>query len=406
MPLDPSILFKSKAPKFINPLKMAGQAMSLKSMARQGQAQELKLKKAQRAEKDETQFRAIMQRNVSQDESGQPQLNRKGMLSELYNVNPGRALKMRQEFKQQDIAQEKAAQANEMAQMKNAMQENEMIGSVFSGVKDQQSLDVALVRAERAGLDTTDVNAQYDPNNIDQINQMSMSYKDQLAQGWKQKGYEQKERAMAIKAKAASMKGAEFKAAQTKNAGFGRRLEAAEKIFAGLVKKGYKRESISSGLESGLPGLVQSAEGRQQEQAERNFLNAVLRLESGAMISDSEFDSGAKQYFPRVGDDPQTLINKEENRKIALAGMKAGAGRAWDALQVQMTEIKQVAETDEGTTKVPGLDSAQACPAILSGFINFGALLLNKILGSNGILSPEIHSIHHIILCKGIQSAL
>jgi len=35
------------------------------------------------------------------------------------------------------------------------------------------------------------------------------------------------------------------------------------------------------------------------EQAKKNFVNAVLRLESGAVISPSEFTNADKQYFPQ-----------------------------------------------------------------------------------------------------------
>lgn len=39
---------------------------------------------------------------------------------------------------------------------------------------------------------------------------------------------------------------------------------------------------------------------QQYEQAKTNFVNAVLRRESGAKISDEEFDSAEKQYFVQI----------------------------------------------------------------------------------------------------------
>lgn len=60
------------------------------------------------------------------------------------------------------------------------------------------------------------------------------------------------------------------------------------------------------------------AEFRQLRQAERNFLTAVLRRESGATIQPSEFAEGARIYFPRPGDDSQTIAQKAQARKTAI----------------------------------------------------------------------------------------
>ena len=68
-----------------------------------------------------------------------------------------------------------------------------------------------------------------------------------------------------------------------------------------------------------------SPEIRQYRQAERNFLNAVLRRESGAVISPSEFKTGELQYFPRPGDDAKTLAQKKQNRETAIAAFRATA---------------------------------------------------------------------------------
>jgi len=69
-----------------------------------------------------------------------------------------------------------------------------------------------------------------------------------------------------------------------------------------------------------------SPEQRQVDQAQRNFINATLRRESGASISPSEFENARKQYFVSVNDDPQTIANKRRNRELVLKGMARGAG--------------------------------------------------------------------------------
>lgn len=76
---------------------------------------------------------------------------------------------------------------------------------------------------------------------------------------------------------------------------------------------------------AGAPSILQSAERQQYEQAQRNFLNAVLRKESGAVISPEEFSSGAKQYFPQAGDSTGVLAQKTQNRNTAISGLYAAA---------------------------------------------------------------------------------
>jgi hypothetical protein len=117
---------------------------------------------------------------------------------------------------------------------------------------------------------------------------------------------------------------------QFKVAGFGKRMRQAEDVFGNLEKSGYSRADLMAGLESNLPSAVQRSQTQQQEQAERNFLNAVLRRESGAAISPAEFDSGAKQYFPRAGDENETLAQKKANRQQVMASLQAESGPAWD----------------------------------------------------------------------------
>lgn len=61
-------------------------------------------------------------------------------------------------------------------------------------------------------------------------------------------------------------------------------------------------------------------------QARRNFINAQLRRESGAVISPEEFENANKQYFPMPGDSQEVLKQKAQGRKIAVDAMIRDAG--------------------------------------------------------------------------------
>jgi hypothetical protein len=118
-----------------------------------------------------------------------------------------------------------------------------------------------------------------------------------------------------------------------KAAGFGRRLEQAEGVFEKLADQGYDRTEFGQSFRSILPGFTKPDELKSQEQAERNFVNAVLRRESGAAISASEFDSAEEQYFPRPGDTPQVIEQKRQNREQVLNQLRAEAGNAWEQVR-------------------------------------------------------------------------
>lgn len=106
---------------------------------------------------------------------------------------------------------------------------------------------------------------------------------------------------------------------------FGSRMQEANAIFDDLASKGKLFSTV--GANNAVTGAVvnqfNSAEAQQLDQAKRNFLNAVLRRESGAVISDAEFENGAKQYFPAVGDSEEVIKQKRENRLLSTRGILA-----------------------------------------------------------------------------------
>jgi len=126
----------------------------------------------------------------------------------------------------------------------------------------------------------------------------------------------------------------DIKSNQAISAGFGRRMQQAEQAFDKLTAQGFDRSSIASGLGSILPNFLQTPEMQQQKQAERNFVNATLRRESGAAIAPDEFASAELQYFPRAGDSPEVIAQKKRNREQQIAMMKAEAAGAWEKIKL------------------------------------------------------------------------
>ena len=99
-------------------------------------------------------------------------------------------------------------------------------------------------------------------------------------------------------------------------------------------------------------GLFVSAEFKSKdrqifEQAKRNFTNSVLRRESGAVISPSEFESAELQYFPVSGDTKDVLVQKQQNRNVVTQATKLEAGEAFSQLKETLPKL---------TVKIKGID--------------------------------------------------
>lgn len=135
---------------------------------------------------------------------------------------------------------------------------------------------------------------------------------------------------------------------QAKALQFGSRMQASEGILSTMAAAGVnqpgliKRGADAVGL-GAAANWTQSPQQQQVEQAQRDFINAALRRESGAAIADSEFSNARQQYFPQPGDSAQVIAQKKQNRDLATRGILA-----------------EVPDGDKRLTQVRGADAATA----------------------------------------------
>ncbi len=123
---------------------------------------------------------------------------------------------------------------------------------------------------------------------------------------------------------------------QGKSATYGARAKEAHDIMNELESlsgnDAYNRIAVATVGGSGALNTVANpylSENTQRAiQARRDFINAVLRQESGAAISPSEFDNANRQYFPMPGDSKKTIEQKARTRETAILGLNKSAGPA------------------------------------------------------------------------------
>ena len=118
---------------------------------------------------------------------------------------------------------------------------------------------------------------------------------------------------------------------QGKAALYGTRAAQSDKVLKALEDK-VNLTGMAAGQATGMVGnAMMSSEQQRVTQAQRDFVNAVLRQESGAVISDQEFANAKQQYFPAPGDSKAALDQKRANRGLAIKGFARMSGPRGEA---------------------------------------------------------------------------
>lgn len=107
------------------------------------------------------------------------------------------------------------------------------------------------------------------------------------------------------------------------------RIETAGNTIDALTPKLSSMSQVVFRAQQSLPSWAQSSDVQVYNQAKTNFINAVLRQESGAAISDSERASYDAQYFPQPGDSQEVIDSKAQNRAQVIGSYKNAAGPAY-----------------------------------------------------------------------------
>lgn len=148
-------------------------------------------------------------------------------------------------------------------------------------------------------------------------------------------------------------------------AGYASRVVQAKDIVDKNQSELIKLSVSEQAIQRNLPNFLKSPLMQSQEQAERNFINAVLRRESGAAIADSEFENAEKQYFPRPGDSAEVLLQKKQNRDLVSSNIIKESGSAYTQQTTTNKFSEALGKTNE---KIPGTSIVSS---VSNGIINF-----------------------------------
>ena len=98
---------------------------------------------------------------------------------------------------------------------------------------------------------------------------------------------------------------------------------------------------------SGVPlvgNYLVSDEFQQAQQAGREFLASILRKDTGAAITQQEFDLYGPMFLPMPGDSAAALAQKQESRRVAIDAIQKTLGKASPLANERTGESKGASE--------------------------------------------------------------
>ena len=141
---------------------------------------------------------------------------------------------------------------------------------------------------------------------------------------------------------------------QISTAGFANRMLNSNQIMAGIAGAGFNPASFVEAAR-GKTNVTATPEFRQFEQAKSDFITAILRKESGAVISDQEFAREDKKFFPQPGDDEKTTIQKRKARERATNNLiKQSKGQFEELFGAQVGQPAEVAAPRQAAVPTAG----------------------------------------------------
>lgn len=145
-------------------------------------------------------------------------------------------------------------------------------------------------------------------------------------------------------------------------------LEVLDPIAGALTSYGDQLMGLDP---TGIVRGQQSERYQTAVQAGNEFLQAILRKDTGAAITADEQELYGKTYLPQPGDGPAVLAQKERSRARALAAMEAGMSQE----QVATTERALVEAAKRSETGATPAQEATPAPGTVLRFDAQGNLL-------------------------------
>ena len=203
--------------------------------------------------------------------------------------------------------------------------------------KRRQSLRRGIIQLSERGLDEKMIRQKaYEKGGFEpgEINAVLAEYNQMKNSDFGTSSPSQSEKVSSADQIGANIDQASLSEDQRKGLGFGKRMKTSDDVISSL-----EDEVANKGTWEGLKQAIDEKQAgstltqryvpenfQKFDQAQRDFVNANLRKESGAVISPEEFENARIQYFPIPGEPPSVVAQKRANRQQVIKNNLSGAG--------------------------------------------------------------------------------
>lgn len=181
MPIDTSMYSNIQAPQIANPMDLQNKALTMKSLAMQNQ-------QTQQSINDQQGYRQAFQNNVTTGPDGKTTLNRAGVMSDLYKLDPSKAVDTNRTFNTMDSE-------DRQTQLDLLTKQTDMKKQLVMSMTDEPSYQAARNQAIALKLPNADkIPEHYDPNYVKQMQYNTLAYKEQIDEANRKRELDLRER--------------------------------------------------------------------------------------------------------------------------------------------------------------------------------------------------------------------
>ena len=383
MAVDPRIAMGFQAPQIASPMDLAQNAFALKGAMQQNALAEAKMAEMQRQQQSQNALRQLFAGGKMPDAAS------------VYAVDPTAGAEFEQ--RRAEIGRATAAAAASEAERAGSQYKNESakfsdLLNLISGAKrDPRLYKINIALAKQRGFDVSQVPLEYDENWVNAAEQAVLSVKDRFdiedkAAGRTHAGKTldetirhnrategiQSQTEARLGAGAGAPKPKDATVSEQQAAYHGKRiLDAAAQIAAATkTTPSANRPSALEATVSATPGVrglvggVRSAPRQIVTAAQREMLDALLYMATGAAYNKEQLEGEIESTLPFYLDKPETVKAKRDRLRLKIDAAKIRAGSAWTP---EMDAALAVLDADAA--------ASGAAPAATSDGANIDALL-------------------------------
>jgi hypothetical protein len=381
-----------------NQMQMENARLQQERYARQNQREDAELARQEG-------IRGIYKGAIEMGEDGSPKLNEKRLITDLYGIAPEQALSVQEGFTKRDAEAAKMQRENQKAELADKLERVKAARDIVASVYDDASFEQAKPLLQQIAPDMPlpeRFDQKWRENTTLTADGFQKKAEAELNRGVTMRGQDITMRGQDMTDKRAREEGAANRGVQysaqnlTKqrldfdrsggvaavnakngtttpknekltegmrnNAMYAQRMTAAENLLEGTAEqKPGMMETIAGstpliGSELGA-NQFRSADRQKAVQAQRDWVRAKLRKESGAAIGVDEMNQEISTYFPQIGDSAEVIAQKKLAREQATQGLIQSSGSAYSPPAERQVPIMSKADA-----KMPASSIAVTAP--------------------------------------------